>query len=149
MSLTYVHSLPTESDVGDYLILDLGGYTFRVSKVAIKDNKSIEQVQSKYILPRDKVASTLEVLLDYVADCVAEFVSEHKIKETLPLSFIFPFPVHQLSLTSGVLVNWAIGFDLSGAVGKDVVQLLQQAFQRKKVSRHSILFSIIICHVWL
>ena len=34
MFLTYVHSLPTRSEEGDFLALDLGGSTFRVLKLS-------------------------------------------------------------------------------------------------------------------
>jgi len=133
MFITYVHSLPDGSEVGEYLALDLGGTNFRVLKIIIKDDGSIEQKVAKEKLTKDKITTTQEVLFDHVADCVAEFIAEHGIKETLPLGYTFSFPVDQQSLTSGILVRWTKDFDADGAVGKDVVQLLVDAFKRKKV----------------
>lgn len=133
MFITYVHALPDGSEVGEYLALDLGGSNFRVLKIIIKEDGSIEQKVAKERLTKDKITTTQEVLFDHVADCVAEFIAEHGIKETLPLGYTFSFPVDQKSLTSGFLVRWTKDFDADGAVGKDVVQLLADAFKRKKV----------------
>ena len=62
------------------------------------------------------------------------FTAKHDIKETLPLGFTFSLTVNQLSFTSGILVRWTKGFDVEGALGEDVVQLLAQALKRKNVS---------------
>ena len=37
---------------------------------------------------------------------------------------------------AGILLRWTKDFDAKGAMGKDVVQLLQQAFTRRGVSEH-------------
>jgi len=133
MFITYVHSLPDGSEVGEYLALDLGGSNFRVLKITIKDDGTIEQKVAKEKLTKDKITSTQEVLFDHIADCVAEFIKEHDIKGTLPLGYTFSFPVDQKSLISGYLVRWTKDFDADGAVGEDVVKLLIDAFKRKKV----------------
>ena len=135
MFVTYVHALPDGSEVGEYLALDLGGSNFRVLKIVIKEDGTIEQEATPEKLSDDKIKDTQqEVLFDYIADSVIRFTTKHDIKTTLPLGFTFSFPVNQLSLTSGILVKWTKDFDVSGAVGEDVVQLLMQAFERKKVS---------------
>ena len=134
MFVTYVHSLPDGSEAGEYLALDLGGTNFRVLKIVIKEDGTIDQVASPEKLTDDKIKGTQqEVLFNYIADCVIRFISQHEIKGTLPLGFTFSFPVNQLSLTSGTLVRWTKDFDVEGVVGKDVVELLMKAFQRKKV----------------
>ena len=43
MFVTYVHSLPDRSEVGEYLALDLGGSNFHVLKIVIKEDGTIEQ----------------------------------------------------------------------------------------------------------
>jgi len=135
MFVTYVHSLPDGSEVGEYLALDLGGSNFRVLKIVIKEDGTIEQEATPERLSDDKIKDTQqEVLFDYIADSVIRFTSKHNIKTTLPLGFTFSFPVNQLSLTSGTLVRWTKDFDVAGAVGEDVVQLLMQAFKRKEVN---------------
>lgn len=77
---------------------------------------------------------TQEVLFDFVAECVAKFIKDQNINETLPLGFTFSFPVENSTINSGKLVRWTKCFDAKGAVGKDPVQLLKDAFGRKGVS---------------
>jgi hexokinase len=84
-------------------------------------------------------------LVDYIADSVDAFLSEHSKsefshpkdtpKDTAPdsvyLGFTFSFPVEQTALGSGKLLSWTKGFSAKNAQGNDVVQLLQSAFDRK------------------
>ena len=50
MLVTFVHRLPSGSEKGQYLAIDLGGSNFRVLLVTIGDKGSIEQVAEKYAL---------------------------------------------------------------------------------------------------
>lgn len=54
--------------------------------------------------------------------------------ERLPLGFTFSFPLTQLGLTKGILARWTKGFNCSGVVNEDVVQLLKDALARRGVS---------------
>lgn len=87
----------------------------------------------EYVIPKEKIVKTQEVLFDFVADQVASFIEDRKITEKLPMGFTFSFPVHNTSLTSGTLVRWTKCFNADGAVGEDPVRLLREAFDRKGV----------------
>lgn len=50
---------------------------------------------------------------------------------TVPLGLTFSFPVEQTALDKGILLTWTKGFAAKNAVNKDVVGLLQDAFDRK------------------
>lgn len=77
-----------------------------------------------------------EQLFDHIADCLAKFMKEEKVQyEKLPLGFTFSFPLAQLGLTKGLLERWTKGFNCSGVVGNDVVQLLKDAIDRRGVSK--------------
>lgn len=54
--------------------------------------------------------------------------------EPLPLGFTFSFPCKQIGLTQGLLIKWTKGFNVSGVVGLNVVQLLDEAIKRRNVS---------------
>lgn len=54
--------------------------------------------------------------------------------ERLPLGFTFSFPLQQLGLTKGLLVRWTKGFNCTGVIDQDVVQLLKDALARRGVS---------------
>ena len=51
--------------------------------------------------------------------------------EATHLGLTFSFPVEQTALNKGVLLTWTKGFAAKNAIGKDVVKLLQDAFDRK------------------
>jgi len=49
------------------------------------------------------------------------------------MGMTFPFPVEKKSLNQGKLLRWGKGFSATGAVGKDVVKLLQDALNQEDV----------------
>lgn len=74
-------------------------------------------------------------MVDYLADCVDAFLTEYSDKPTddgdLKLGMTFSFPVEQTALDKGTILTWTKGFSAKNAIGHDVVQLLQDAFDRK------------------
>ena len=48
-------------------------------------------------------------------------------------AFTFSFPCKQTSLREATLVSWTKGFSCTSVVGNDVVMMLQQAINRRKV----------------
>lgn len=79
---------------------------------------------------------------------MAEFIVKNNVnnENALPLGFTFSFPLTQIGLTKGLLINWTKGFSCSGVVGKDVVKLLKDAINRRKVRYKTInLFLYALC----
>lgn len=74
-------------------------------------------------------------MFDHIAQCLAEFVEKHDIKSEvpLPLGFTFSFPLRQVGLTKGYLNTWTKGFNCSGVINEDVVRLLKEAINRRRV----------------
>lgn len=71
-------------------------------------------------------------LFDHIAECLANFMDKLQIKEKkLPLGFTFSFPCHQTKLDDSFLVSWTKGFKSSGVEGRDVVDLIRKAIQRR------------------
>ena len=72
-----------------------------------------------------------------MADSVFNFLNEvcttTTEEEKLHLGLTFSFPVEQTALASGTLLTWTKGFSATNAVGNDIVQLLQNAFDKKGV----------------
>lgn len=102
--------------------------------IGIKGGKLPDDLDvKKYEINKAIMQSTQEELFDFVADCVADFIKTRDIKEKLPLGFTFSFPVKNSSLNSGILIRWTKCFDAKGAVGRDPVKMLQEAFNRKGV----------------
>lgn len=74
-------------------------------------------------------------LFDHIAACLANFMEENGLKGTqkLPLGFTFSFPCAQEGLAVARLINWSKGFSASGVVGRDIVELLREACDRRHV----------------
>ena len=49
----------------------------------------------------------------------------------MPLGFTFSFPCEQQGLAKASLVKWTKGFSCEGVEGQDVVQLVQEAIERR------------------
>ncbi|XP_030375921.1 hexokinase type 2-like [Scaptodrosophila lebanonensis] len=130
--ITYVQDLPTGKERGKYLALDLGGTNFRVLLVHLKSEYDVDIQSKSYVMGQALMTGSGKDLFDFIAECLANFVQEHRVdKEDLPLGFTFSFPVQQLGLTKGILVTWTKGFSCDGVVGKNVVELLQEAIVRR------------------
>lgn len=131
--VTYVQDLPTGKERGKFLALDLGGTNFRVLLVSLKGDASEPDIVAKsFVMPQAVITGPGTGLFDFIAECLSSFVKEQKVeKEQLPLGFTFSFPVQQVGLTKGMLVTWTKGFSCDGVVGKNVVEMLQEALQRR------------------
>ena len=85
-------------------------------------------------ISEEKKTGTQEELFDFIAQSMADFMKKYKIDRKLPLGFTFSFPVAQTSLTAGTLKKWTKDFNAAGAVGRDIVEMLQEAILRRDVS---------------
>ena len=136
MENTYIPfvSLPPEKE-GSYLALDLGGTNFRVMFLEIAKGKIVNEVVEYYSVQEAIRLGYGEVLFDFLAECISDFVN-NKLKydsnsAALPLGFTFSFPMIQHGLNVGILVNWTKSFNASGVVGQDAVKMLNEAIKRR------------------
>jgi len=137
---TFIHDVPNGDEKGLFLALDLGGTNLRVCEVTLNGDKTFTIKSDKYLLSDEIKTGTAEELFDYIADCVKAFLIQlgHVLTEDekLHLGFTFSFPVLQSALAEGKLLDWTKGFKATGAVGVDIVKLLQNALDKKKVLVH-------------
>lgn len=143
---TYVHDLPNGEEKGKFLALDLGGSNFRVLLITLDGREHYEQISTPSFpkLTDEQKQTTGDVLFDHIAKCLSEFKAAHNISEKLPLGFTFSFPVNQLSLTSGTLIDWTKGFKASGVVGEDIIQLLRKALAKRKVCEFAVRRAVLL-----
>ncbi|XP_065546253.1 hexokinase-3-like isoform X3 [Lathamus discolor] len=129
---TYVRATPDGTERGEFLALDLGGTNFRVLVVHAAEG-SVRVASEIYLIPTRILQGTGVALFNYIIECIMDCQLKHNLMEQiLPLGFTFSFPCQQLGLDKAVLLNWTKGFNASGCVGQDVVQLLRDAAQRKE-----------------
>ena len=137
MFVTYVHSLPDGTEEGDFLALDLGGSNFRVMQISL-ERGGVMKNEPIYIVEKTEIndttkTSTQEVLFDFIVQCLSDFVKKYNITTKLPLGFTFSFTMDHKSLTSGILVKWTKEFNVKGAIGRDVIEMFQEALDRREV----------------
>jgi hexokinase len=139
---TYVHHGPSGQETGEYLVVDLGGSNFRVSHVIIEGRNRLRLNNKIFLIPHSLLLGEGEKLFDYIAECLQRFIEDNKLAlhksadYKFDLAFTFSFPCNQTSLKQATLVTWTKGFSCTGVVGNDVVLLLQQAINRRKVKKH-------------
>ncbi|KAF8592467.1 hexokinase [Ramaria rubella] len=126
---------PDGSETGTFLALDLGGTNLRVCEVHLNGDKTFNLRQHKYKVSDALKTGEATALFDYLADCVDAFLVEYSEEsldeEDIKLGLTFSFPVEQTALDKGVILTWTKGFSARNAIGHDVVELLQDAFDRK------------------
>uniref|UniRef100_A0A914I122 Phosphotransferase n=2 Tax=Globodera TaxID=31242 RepID=A0A914I122_GLORO len=130
---TYVRAVAVGEECGEFLALDLGGTNFRVLLITLEGECRSTMRSKIYRVPDYVQKGTGTALFDHIAACLAKFMQEHDLmgRPKLPLGFTFSFPCEQHGLTSAMLTNWTKGFNASGVVGEDVVQLLREACIRR------------------
>ena len=112
----------------------MGGTNFRVLLIHLKGESDYEFQSKIYALPQSIMTGTGDELFDHIAECLSMFIKEISIEaEKLPLGFTFSFPCQQFGLTKGVLTKWTKGFNCTGVVGQNVVELLEAALKRRTV----------------
>ena len=116
------------------LLIIKGGTNFRVLKITIDSEKQeLSQDDKPVKIPDEVKKSDAVTLFNFIADALIQFVREQKIQQKLPLGFTFSFPVHQTGLTAGTLIQWTKDFTADGVVGEDIISLLREAVNRRKV----------------
>ncbi|MCX5716330.1 MAG: PfkB family carbohydrate kinase [Candidatus Omnitrophica bacterium] len=125
---------PTGNEKGIYFGIDYGGTNNRVLTIELKGNRTLgEPVVRSYPIPAASKTGTPEQLFDLIADCVVNFMKEHGMDpaKPLPVGFTFSFEVAQTAINKGILKTWSKDFNIPGALGRDVVKLLNVALARK------------------
>ena len=139
-SLKMIPSLmdrPKSDEKGEFFALDLGGTNFRVLSGKLDGKrKAIVSAVSKFAIPKKDMQGTGVRLFDFIAAGIDAFLTENSIdrNKVYDLAFTFSFPVEQTSLTAGKLIVWTKGFTATGVQGRNVVELLNQALERKHIS---------------
>nr|XP_057925748.1 hexokinase-2 isoform X2 [Doryrhamphus excisus] len=103
---TFVGSIPNGTEHGDFLVLDLGGSSFRVLLVRVRSGKThnVDMHHKIYNIPQETMQGTGEELFTHIVDCMANFLENMGMSgASLPLGFTFSFPCHQSKLDQSVI----------------------------------------------
>ncbi|KAK6731413.1 hypothetical protein RB195_007716 [Necator americanus] len=129
---TYVRAVPNGEESGEFLALDLGGTHFRILYIKL-NGREAEMTGKIYHVSEKMMNGDGYILFSHIAECIAKFVEEQGVPSTkkLPLGFTFSFPCRQQGLTSGRLITWTKGFNLTGCEGVDICAMLKDACNRR------------------
>ncbi|CAG8457158.1 10472_t:CDS:2 [Diversispora eburnea] len=136
---SFVTGVPTGNEIGTYLTLDLGGTNLRVCKVILEGGRKIGNIKGQlYEVSEDLKTGDVTILFDFIADCVKDLLLKewgNNIQENdkIDLGFTFSFPVIQTAIDKGILLKWTKGFTCTGAVGNDIISILQKSLDRKSL----------------
>lgn len=133
----WVMEYPTGKESGDYLAIDLGGTNLRVVLIKLGGDRTFDSTQSKYKIPEEyRTTQNRDDLFGFIAESLKNFVDEQfpeGVSSPLPLGFTFSFPASQSKINEGILQTWTKGFDIPNVEGHDVVTLLQEQIEKRKV----------------
>lgn len=119
------------------LFLPLSGSYVRIYFVELQGQGRIKiKHQSKYHIHDDLKKGPVSKLIDFLAISVDTFLS-HLARSNpstpLALGFVISFPLQQTALNKASVIQWTKDFEITGADGKNIVDMLQTAFQRREL----------------
>ncbi|KAM9860559.1 hexokinase HKDC1-like [Aulostomus maculatus] len=134
---THVRSTPDGSEKGQFLALDLGGSSFKVLQVKVRDGMGIrkggvDMVEETYPMPENIRTGRASELFDHVSESLKDFLQKKNIslEKKHPLALTFSFPCEHSTLDQGALINWSKNYRARGLLRKDVFQALKEAVDR-------------------
>ncbi|KAG2200294.1 hypothetical protein INT47_000287 [Mucor saturninus] len=138
---SFVTKLPTGNETGTFLSLDMGGTNLRISAVELKGQGQVQVLELKRVASKELKTGEGSVFFDWIADAMEELVhkkAKHLFDtdqlqgiEPLALGICWSFPVHQTSVNRGTILRMGKGFTLKNTEGRDLSDMLHEAFDRK------------------
>jgi len=139
---SYTHALPSGSEKGTYLALDVGGSTFRVALVELSGRGKemrIVKVSSSYIDNSVKLLEGIQ-FFDWMAERIDTMLNDvgadyGRGEEPLSMGLSWSFPIDQTSVSSGLVIHMGKGFHCSnGTVGQELGQLLIDSCKKRSLN---------------
>ncbi|CAO3679214.1 unnamed protein product [Umbelopsis vinacea] len=133
---SWIISHPTGQETGEYLALDLSGTFIRIYLVNLHGQGRVTTRQQKYNIHDDIRKSTIQKIVDFLAECVDSFltfIGKSNLDEPMMLGFVLSFPLHQTALNKASVIRWTKDFDVTGADGKELAELLQIGLNKKSI----------------
>lgn len=142
---SFTHALPSGTEVGTYLALDVGGSTLRVALIRLRGRSEGVQVLRTTSSPIDNYVKSLEGtrFFDWMADSIDSMLPRagdddcHYGRGGLPLAvgLSWSFPIEQTSVRSGRAIHMGKGFQCSnGTVGQDLGELIMTSCRKRQLN---------------
>ncbi|KAI8579758.1 hypothetical protein K450DRAFT_240191 [Umbelopsis ramanniana AG] len=133
---SWIDTHPTGQETGEYLALDLSGTSIRVYLVTLHGQGRVTTRQQKYNIHDNIRKSNIQNIVDFLAECVDSFltfIGKSDIDVPMSLGFVVSFPLNQTAMNKASIIRWTKDFDVTGADGKDLAELLQVGLNKKSI----------------
>lgn len=131
---SFNHTLPSGSEKGTYLAMDVGGSTFRIALVELMGREAGVRVTKMESFPIDEKVKRLPgtQIFDWMAERIEGMLNAEGRKSTalspIPLGLSWSFPLDQTSLATGRIIAMGKGFVCSQTTeGLDLRDLITEA----------------------
>ena len=142
---SYEYALPSGTEQGRYLALDVGGSTMRVAIVKLKglcEAGEAMKIERMHVSPIDKTVRSLpgRLFFDWMAEKVETMLREagnglQPVEGPIPLGLTWSFPIEQTSSRSGKIQSMGKGFcGQQETIGQDLGEVLTQACLRRGIN---------------
>ncbi|KAK5107863.1 hypothetical protein LTR62_000623 [Meristemomyces frigidus] len=142
---SYLHTLPTGMEKGDFLALDVGGSTFRLAIIRLTGKSNGEeplQVRRVRSFVIDKSIRDLkgQAFFDWMAAGIGELLVEYghltgTADARLQMGLAWSFPIEQTSPRTGRLLAMGKGFCAThGVEGQDLSELIMRACRARNLN---------------
>ncbi|KAF9572305.1 glucokinase [Mortierella alpina] len=135
---TFVYELPSGEETGVILSLDLGGTNLRVCRTTLSGKGEFAIIHKKWTISDTLKKGPGKDLFTWIADRIEEFLDiqckDERAQGNYPLGMTFSFPCEQLDINVGKLLNWTKGFRGTDVIGQDVVKILQDQIDAKRLN---------------
>lgn len=139
---SFQHTLPSGSEMGDFLALDVGGSTLRVALIRLggrqegKSGLKVRRIRS-FVIDEKVRQLAGQAFFDWMAEKIGDMLKEYNnINATtgagLQMGLAWSFPVEQTSPRSGHLLTMGKGFRAGhGVEGEDLGELIMKSCRRR------------------
>ena len=141
---SYTHALPTGTEQGTFLAVDVGGSTFRVALVQLHGRGRVSVVrESAAVIDNPVKALDGSRFFDWMAariDAMLRLVDPsygRDPSQPLSMGLSWSFPVEQTAVNTGLVIHMGKGFRGSnGTVGHELGGLIADACRRRHLHVH-------------
>lgn len=142
---SYQHTLPSGTERGDYLALDVGGSTFRIALIRLGtkekggDGMQVRRIRSFVIDKRIRELKG-QAFFNWMAERIGEMLAEYNhingtTNARLRMGLAWSFPVEQTSPRSGRLLPMGKGFCAThGVEGQDLSELIMRSCRARALN---------------
>lgn len=143
---SFITKRPTGMEIGEGLVIDLGGTNIRVCCVSLKKGlpPSINEIMSwplsDYYKFNIEDLNKEDGIFVFVCRCLKFFWDSLTFEGrnllytdgVVPVGLTFSYPIKQESLRHGTIMKWNKSLDCKDLIGKDVVEVLEEIIKREE-----------------